>query len=816
MKKVYVEGQWYLHGDQVGTLEATVPGCVHTDLIKNGVLGDLYWRDNSKTCQWIENCDFSYTCTFDAEEDEDATLVFEGLDTYCEIYLNGEHIGSADDMHIPHGFDVGGKLKRRDNELRVDFRSPIKEIADKPERKGAFTKERLWTRRMQCTYSWDWAERFVTCGIFRPVYICYGKDMHVDSAYIFTENIDKYSAQICVELELANYSEGGLLQIDVLSPDGDILYSEDVYSNSPLVVRRYDIVDPQLWYPLGYGEHPLYTLCVTVGDNVYTDTFGIRTLKILQIPDKEGSEYDKLCREMKKDVIGQMMDQNESFSGFQLVVNGIRILCMGGNWVPIDPFPSNATDERVENMVAMAAKMGVNMLRVWGGGTFETRAFFDACDREGILVSQDFLMACGEYPEEEDWFIDRLSREAEYATKLMRNHPCFAFWSGDNENGTRGSDAAETYRGRKVAYEASAPAVYKNDHTRQFLPSSPYGGSLYASRNRGTTHNTNYLGYTNTFVREQDGENYKEHLERFLARFVAEEPVFGAVSRRSLLRFMTVEDLNDPEQEMLHFHTKNDPGLMRPAFVTMSEFALKMMGEATDGEDRYFKYKYLQYEWTRVVSENMRRHIGFWNGLVFWMYNDNWPAAMGWAYVDFYGVPKAAFYSFRRCAKPVISSVTCVDGAYAVTVSNVLDQAVSVEGRAYLCRKSEGMRVVGESSFSMSVGDYAAATTRLDFEVDEDHVVVCDITCDEGEDRSFYNHGRLAIKPCADSLRVVARDDKSITVAADSYVHIVELEGDCVFSDNYFSLMPGESKTVTWEAVVGARDNVVELNAYTL
>ena len=146
MKKVYINDGWSFYNEKTGTVSATVPGCVHTDLKKCGKIDDYYWRDNNDACQWIENEDFTYTCTFDAEESAFSTLVFEGLDTYCEIYLNGERIGGAQNMFIPHEYFLGGKLKSKGNELRVEFRSPIKEIENMPERSGAFTKERITFR----------------------------------------------------------------------------------------------------------------------------------------------------------------------------------------------------------------------------------------------------------------------------------------------------------------------------------------------------------------------------------------------------------------------------------------------------------------------------------------------------------------------------------------------------------------------------------------------------------------------------------------------------------------------------------------------
>ncbi len=816
MRKQYLEENWKLIGDKIGTVDATVPGCVHTDLMNEGIIKDLYWRDNNKNYQWIENCDFTYTCVFDAVWSEKASIVFEGLDTYCDIYLNGQKIGEADDMFIPYEFDVSRKLKSKENLLEVRFRSPVKEVENEPLCVGAFTQERMRTRRIQCTYGWDWVDRFVTCGIYRPVYIKYGEDMYVDSAYILTENIDSFSAQLCVELEFNNYQKGGIVNLDIVSPDGDIVCSTSFYSQEPKAVRRFDIENPELWYPLGYGDHPIYTLSVTVNDNLFTETFGIRTLKILQLKDKEGSEYYEKCKELKQTDFGKVVDRNEDYSGFQLIVNGEKILCHGGNWVPSEPFPSAETKEKFDRLFKLAKEMNVNMLRVWGGGIFEDKYFYDCCDREGILVLQDFLMACGTYPENEDWFIEKLQKESLFAVKYLRNHPSLAWWHGDNENATEGNDIMDNYRGRTAALKGLAPAIYEYDRGRAFLPSSPFGGDMYASITKGTTHNTNYVGEMYDYFHNNSCEDYKDFLGQFTARFISEEPTFGAVSRKSALKFMTEEDLADKKEEILSYHTKNNPCLERTVYEDTTTFALKVLGEAENSEDRYFKYKYIQYEWIRIVFENLRRNIGFSNGLIFWMYNDCWPASLGWAFVDYYCMPKVSFYAFKRLSARNTVSVERIEEGYAATVSNSLNDGINISGIAYKLSKEKGLCVTDTYSFEVFTEGYSAKSVALPWRADSDTVIVCDIKSALNSDRSFYKKGNLHIKNSTDKLQILKRDSNSITLKADGYIHTVELEGEYLFSDNCFIMLEGEEKTVTFEKLSYSEDDDITITAYTL
>lgn len=816
MKKMFLNENWVLYGEKIGELKAQVPGCVHTDLMENGIIKDLYWRDNNKQYSWIEDCDFVYSCRFDAQPSDFAQLVFEGLDTYCDIYLNGEKIGSAEDMFIEYKFDVGGRLAEKDNLLEVKFRSAVKEVEGLPLNEAAFTAERLRTRRLQCTYGWDWVDRFVTCGIYRPVYIEYGNSLKVESVYVYTESIDEYSAQIYTQLEFENYNNGETVNIDVLSPNGDRVAGTSLYVREPKAVRRFDIANPELWYPSGYGEQPLYTLRITVGENIINQSFGIRTVKILQLTDSENSEYYKLCKKLQERKHEEIEDKNTSFSGFQLLINGKRIFCNGANWVPSEPFPSAETPEKFENLISLAKQMGINMLRVWGGGIFEDKNFYDCCDKAGILVTQDFLMACGTYPEKEEWFIDKLKEEAEYAVKYLRNHPCLVWWSGDNENATLGSDTMEDYRGRDSALRGIAPAIYKHDWSRQFLPSSPYGGETYASFTKGTTHNTNFVGETYEYFDECDCTDYKEYLEKFLARFIAEEPTFGAVCRKSALKFMSEADLADENQEILRYHTKNNPCLKKEVFDYTTTFALKVLGQPDSSDDRYFKYKYIQYEWVRVVFENIRRNIGFCNGLVFWMLDDCWPASLGWSFVDYYCVPKASFYAFRRCAQDTVASVIKNHNCYEAVVSNSSEKETAVKAKAYLLKRSEGFKVCDSCEFELTVGGYSANSYKLPWTAQEDNVVICRTDAKGVSDSAFYKDGALNITDCTADLRIVNRTENSVTVSADRYIHAVEIEGDYIFSDNYFSLLAGEEKTITFNKLSVFEDDKINITAYTL
>ncbi|MBP3479750.1 MAG: hypothetical protein J6K03_09795, partial [Oscillospiraceae bacterium] len=663
MKRYTLNGQWNgkcINDGEIFSFLGTVPGSSIHDLITCGRLPkDIFWRDNADKAEAFENADYVYEKEFDfaPADGENHTLCFERLDTYCDIFLNGEKLATTKNGFIAHSFDITGKLMHGKNLLSVHFTSPITAVKDMPRYNGAFTTERMNTRRPQCTYGWDWVARFVSCGICGDVEIrTYKKnEIRIASTYVYTKYADSDSAEIGMDLTFDDLSADGIVNLSVLSPSGTECACLSRYCDEKFIQICMDIPKAKLWYPRGYGRQPLYTLIIRDenGSELSREVFGIRIAKIMQLPDEKGSEAYEKCQSIRN----KTYDQNERHSGFILKINGKRILCMGANWVPTTPFCCGSTDKKITELLELCAQGGVNMLRIWGGGAFESRHFYTECSRLGILVTQDFLMACGQYPEEQDWFVEQLQQEASYAAKLIRNQPCLMWWSGDNENAVNGKDTDVNYNGRTSAFYGIAPVLYRLDPHRPFLPSSPFGGNKYASNTVGTTHNTQFLGdLILPYLLEADCSDYRDYWKKLRARFIAEEPQFGAACRNTLGKIMTEADIFGDDDAMWNYHTKNNPGLAVSIWDTTNISAKKLLGAFTSPEDKYFKLKYMQYEWIRLSMEQVRREMWFSSGIIFWMMNDCWPASSGWAIIDYYNKPKDAYYAFRRCAKDVVLS----------------------------------------------------------------------------------------------------------------------------------------------------------------
>ena len=815
MRKISLDGAWEGMRSSIGsTFPATVPGCVHTDLIKNGQLpGDIYWRDTAEQVQWIENEDWVYTKQFTVDTLENgAVLVFACLNTYAEIYLNEHLVGSADNMFITHRFPVDGQLQQGDNTLRVVFHSPVKQVEGTPDRSAAFSGGRLYTRRMQCTYGWDWTMRFVTCGISKSCYLEFDNCPRAVDTYIYTEQIDEFGAQLVCDTNFVRYENGLTYKITLEDPQGNMVYANTRYCEESWHREYITVENPQLWYPVGYGEQPLYILKITCGQEVLQHRVGIRTVKILQIADKPGTESYELCRKLQASDSGKEWDFNENYFCFIPVINGKRIFCKGADWAPIEPFVSEVKKEKITKILELSVQMGLNMIRVWGGGMFESEHFYSECDRLGIMVTQDFLMACGDYPEEESWFVQALRKEAEFAALALRNHPSLVWWNGDNENAVGGNEQMEEYWGRTAALKAIGPMLKKWDPARIFLPSSPYGGDRYASKTVGTTHNTQFLGTFFAYLEKEDLSDYKDEYKQYLARFIAEEPSMGAVSTFSLRCMMEESDIYGAE-DMLLYHTKGNPGLLKELYEYEKLFAEKVLGLFKNGEDRLFKLQYIQYEWVRISFELARRNLWFNSGLLYWMLADCWPAASGWALIDYYGMPKAACYSFKRCAKKVVGSIDKEDGSYSLNVSNdgLTGQTlqVSINKLNYKTGK-----VTPISEQSVPVDAQKTVRIAIDCVLLENEIILCDLQNEDIQDRCFYKEGKLEMVK-TNGLRIIEKMENSITVEATEYVHAVALEGNGVFSDSYFSLLPGQRRTVSFTPIQGEETEITCIG-YTL
>jgi len=828
MKAKSLNGKWRLtgmapEGAERMELHGVVPGHVHLDLLSNGRIPDPFWRDQAEACQWVEKWDWLYERDFVLDAswvNSWVVLEFGGLDTFAEITVNGQIIGRTVNMFIPHRFEVGALLKVGRNRIGVHFDNIGKHTAGKPgEHECAFgTPERIYVRRMQCTFHWDWVNRFVSCGIWRPVKLIRYDRARISDVSVQTQRIDcpgkimADSAEVLVKVETERRTVGPVqAHVEIVeSGGGEPVWSviEELQADQTSWCLRLE--SPRLWWPNGYGKQPLYRcrFKLTAQDGSVLDSrelrFGVRTVEIEQKEDAPGSAEEWQTRALRA-----LHPDTEAGNGdapgrsFIVRVNDERIFCRGANWVPCDPWPSRVDGTWYERLIGLARDGHINCLRAWGGGIYEPEAFWDRCDRMGILVCQDFQMACARYPQDDPEFWAAISEEIPVAIRMLRNHPSLAWWIGNNENGMDFDWDAPDSWGNKIVEKIMLPALRELDPNRPFFPTSPFGGRRNTCMTIGDVHCSSLPMDPKSLANNL--KNYRDGIYNSIGRFNSESVSVGSPNLRSLRRFMSEEDIANPVSPMWYFHTKDNPYNDTRLFDSQRQLAEKLFGRAEDPVQNVSHLEYAQYEWVRLTIEAARRKKWYCGGLLFWMFNDCWPAT-GWSLVDYYGTPKAGWYAMKRACQPFVVSIEATEDAFRIWVCN--DTLAPLKGKMSLRIQpftglphwEHAISVATPANSSVVVAEFLKADLPP---LGLDVVLMADMKSGKQSDRAWYYEGLpYQMNPPPVELTVPSNTRKgkggAFVVQADCYARVVTLEADLDFSDNYFDLLPGEQRRIEW------------------
>ena len=384
----------------------------------------------------------------------------------------------------------------------------------------------------------------------------------------------------------------------------------------------------------------------------------------------------------------------------------------------------------------------------------------------------------------------------------MRNHACLAFWSGDNENATFGTENTTDFPGYRSAAFGIEPIITELDRERYFFPSSPYGGDRYSSATRGTTHNTNFIGEIFRYVNTSDMSDYRTYFSRYISRFCAEQTTFGMSFVSSLRKYLTDDDIFGDDLSMLEYHTKNNPCLFKTLFEFMCIMARKIFGDYESGEDRILKLQMLQCDWTRMSFELYRKHKGFAWGLVYWMFNDCWPASSGWSFIDYYACPKPGYYTFKRCSAPVVACISESGGKLTVHVSNDSLQAVSGKATLYSYDTlTSEERVIKNIEFGVDANavslSYECDWSKIEAAISTSAVLICDLSCELGEDRAIFVPNRFADLGIKYVLpEIVCETSEELCVRANAFIPYAIIDTPYLLSDNCFTMKRGEVRTL--------------------
>ncbi|WP_262676914.1 beta-mannosidase [Paenibacillus sp. J5C2022] len=811
--KALHEGWQFRSGDGEDWLPAQVPGCVHMDLLRNGSIADPFYGTNEREMQWVDKRDWEYATVFETDEEiweaSRAELVFDGLDTYADVYLNDRPILFADNMFRGWRVDVKPHLKKGANTLVVKFRSPIAEDLPKLEQLGyslpagndqsevgglGDKRVSVFARKAPYHYGWDWGPRFVTSGIWREVRLEAWDHYRINDLYIRQDAVNAAEARLCgvVEIESEASFKGKLR----LATDG-LCWERDVELAAGLNVLELQavIAEPRLWWCRGLGDPHLYR---------FEASFEAEGVKATSLAATVGLRSAKLIRE--KDAHG---------TTFYMELNGIPVFAKGANHIPNDSFVTEVTRERYRHEIESAARANMNMLRVWGGGIYEAEDFYELCDQYGIMVWQDFMFACSMYPGGDDFF-DSIREEAAYNVRRLRNYASVVLWCGNNEIDTAWAQYNETAGwGWKKQYTAEQreqlwrdyeeifhrllpDAVSSHSHGIDYWPSSPMqaltGDASQHATDQSASGDIHYWG---VWHGEEPFENYNVKVGRFMSEYG-----FQSFPEYKTVRTYAEEDDMALESEVMMAHQRNPAGNR-----LIKKYMDRYMKQPKDFPAFLYLSQMLQAEAMKMAFEAHRRRRGYCMGTLYWQMNDCWPVA-SWAGIDYYGRWKATHYFAAQSFKDRMVSIDGTDEA-ELRLHVLNDAAEPLHGRLEAAVYSFDGELLGRHELEVAVpagsAEKLAAWSAKEFagERAQSAVLVATLFV-EGEaiDVKMHDFASAQEMTLRDP-RIKATVEESsngsrITLQSASLAKGVCLsaEKEGIFTDNYFDLLPGRPVTV--------------------
>ncbi len=777
------------------TYPAKVPGVVHLDLFANGLIGDPFYRDYEKGLQWIGRSDWEYRTQFDVAAETLARrkvdLVFDGLDTYARVTLNGRQVLEADNMYRQWRASVRPLLRARDNQLVVSFRSPINEDLSKvtahgyelPAVNDLGEKTSVYTRKAPYSFGWDWGPRFVTCGIWKPVRLEAWDEARLADVAIRQKQLGPQSASLTAEVEVlagrpGNGRPASAATLEVAVEGGETPVVARLNLKEGLLAETvpFEIARPRLWWPNGYGEQPLYTVTVRlllggVAVDERKTRIGLRTLELRRQKDDSGTS-------------------------FEFVVNGVPVFAKGANWIPADSFLPRLTRERYADLLGSARAAHMTMLRVWGGGIYESDEFYDLADELGLLVWQDFHFSCSLYPGDEK-FLAGVEKEAEDAIRRLRNHPSLALWNGNNEIesawfqwGWKEHYPAWLWNDYKAIFHDLLPrAVARLDPARSYWPSSP-SANLEALPNDCCNGDMHYWGVWH------GGEPFASY-ERLRTRFMSEYGFQSFPELKTIRSFARWDDLALDSAVMLS-HQKNARGNQIIRTYLQREYK-----EPRDFASFLYVSQVLQAEGVKLGAEALRRARPRTMGSLYWQLDDCWPVA-SWSSLDYFGRWKALQYYAKRFYAPLLASLSEQEGRLVVTL--VSDRTTAVEGQLVTRLLDFSGATLWEDRKAVSVSPLASQQalavprqTLLDGRDPKAVFLQTQLLVDgqvvSGNARFLAAPKELALR--SPKIAVEASegvDGLRLRLSTDTLARQVRLASDAegFFEDNYFDLVPNQ------------------------
>ena len=790
MKKQSLNGSWTLEipGTDFGPVPAQVPGSVYHDLLCAGRIPDPFFRDNENEALRLMEHDFLYTRTFHADPAllscGTVLLRCEGLDTLAELFLNDVFIGRADNMHRIWEYDTGTALRPGENRITVRFSSPTRFIrqayAENPADGSSDAMQGFpLLRKAHCMFGWDWGPRLPDAGIWRDIGLIGIETARIRDVLVLQEHgLDTVTLRIQTHVSPSLVARSSL-KISVAAPDGRVFDGEG--PDCALVIET-----PQLWWPAGFGDQPLYTVSVTLAaDDTVLDTWcrriGLRSMTVSRRRDEWG----------------------ESFSH---CVNGVDIFAMGADYIPEDNLLPRMSPARTRRLLEDARAANMNCIRVWGGGFYPDDWFYDICDELGLLVWQDFMFACAVYNLTEA-FEENITAELTDNIRRLRHHPSLALWCGNNEMEQFVKLGEWVSSKRQVAdyikmYEYLFPKIlHREDPQAFYWPASPSSGGSFDEPwdpNRGDVH------YWEVWHGLKPFTDYRNYFFRYVSEF----------GFQSFPCLRTVESFTLPEDRnifsyVMEKHQRNSSANGRITF-----YLSQMYLYPHDLDTLIYASQLLQAQAMQYGVEHWRRNRGRCMGAVIWQLNDCWPVA-SWSSIDYFGRWKALHYYARRFFAPVL--ISCHE-------EGVLSQDTNVNAEPFALKKSARLNISNETLLDFH-GTVQWSLRRSDASVIVEGAVPVtvpaltalwlaeqDFSSEDtygcyyayalfDEHKNCLGEGSVLFCPpkhfrFLDPKLFARIEGDTVVVRADTYARSVEIDcsADVVLEDNYFDMNAGERR----------------------
>jgi beta-mannosidase len=823
--KISINDGWEFHEYKGSTPDmsewrsATVPGLIHTDLLAHQLIPDPFYRDNEKKVKWVENSEWEYRKTITAGESilkhKNIELVFEGLNTLADVYLNGAGIMQTNNMFREWRVDIKPYLKAGNNTLSIVFHCIKPEVArlDKayPENQSgldtsnalvkafaAGLKQGSYIRKAAYEKGWDWGPSMLNCGIWRPACIQTWDDQKISDFGLVQTDITKQAAHINAAIQVHSMVKTDAvlkLEYSFNGKKTELTYQTTLHQGVNELNYPITITAPALWYPHGYGPQNLYQFKATVVANgkiadVVTTRSGLRSVKLNTDTDGHGRK-------------------------FEFVVNGIPVFAKGANVIPFDHFPTRVTTARYRHFLEAAVNANMNMIRLWGGGYYETDEFYNLCDELGIMVWQDFMFANATPPA---FLRDNIAKEVDHQVRRLRNHPSLALWCGNNEilitMETDLGDIPDVFKPYLSLLVPKTPPGYINyllyfndlipNIVKGLSPEMPYTSSSPTANfepqtpdyNSGDRHNYN-VWWNNKPIEDQ--ATYRE-------RFVSETGIQGFPDMASIEDF-TLPDDRSVKSPIMSAHQKNN---MINGNTVIAKIIKTEYKDPADFASFVYTSQLLQAESLKIYAENMRRHRPYSMGFLYWQLNDSWPV-ISWATMDSYGRPKAALFFAKHFFAPLLVSPIQEDGKVNVYV--VSDLTTSTLATVQLRLMDFTGKVLLAKKISTEIKPLSSSIAAILSQKELDDAGYdpskCFISVQLLNGQEVLSSNSLFFKTPKDldfpkatvrSTLVKKGDHFELTLSSPALARAVAVsfgKEDAELSDNYMDVLPGEPAVIT-------------------